>query len=84
MVKYMVVNGPSLSMEKIIILIQNFIYENIMVINRNILTQLLFEGQSNGVRFSFWVCDAALQVIIIEALPSSKTPSWPVKTKAWH
>lgn len=61
--------------DKIIILVQNFIYEHIAVIGRNFLTQLLFEGQSNGVRFSSCVCGAALQIIVIEPLPSSKTPS---------
>lgn len=70
--------------ELLIILIQHFIYEHIIVVNRNLLTQLLFEGQGNGVGLSFRVSDAPLQVGVIEALPSSQALSRPVKAKAWH
>lgn len=71
MVKY----SFDLMNHQIIILVQNFIDEHVTVTGRNFLTQLLFEGQSNGVRFSSCVRGAALQVIVIEPLPSSKTPS---------
>lgn len=70
--------------ELLIILIQHFIYEHIIVVNRNFLTQLLFEGQGNGVGLSFRVSDAPLQVGVIEALPSPQALSRPVKAKAWH
>lgn len=66
------------------ILIQYFIYKHIIIVDRDFLTQLLFEGQGNGVGLSLGLSDAAPQVGVIEALPSSQTFPQPVKTQAWH
>jgi len=66
------------------ILIQDFIDKHIIGVDRDFLTQLLFEGQGDGVGLAFGVSAAALQVGVIEALPSSNTFPKPVKAKAWH
>lgn len=66
------------------ILVQDFIDEHIVFVHRNFLAQLLLEGQGDGVGFSFGVSDAALQVGVIEALPSSQTPPQPIKAQAGH
>lgn len=68
----------------LVVLKQDFIYEHVIVADRNLLTELLFEGQGDGVGLSFGVSDATLQVGVVEALPSSQTLARPVKTQARH
>lgn len=68
----------------LLLLIQDFIYEHIIVVSRHFLTQLLSEGQGDGVGFAFGVFSAALQVVIIKTLPSPQTVPGPVEAQARH
>lgn len=66
------------------VLIQDFIDEHIVIINRNLITDLLSEGQSNGVGLSSRVPAAALQVGVVEAPSPTQTSPKPIETQAWH
>lgn len=78
-------DGPALVTDKLlVILVQHFVDEHVIVVDRNILTQLLFVSQGDSVGLPFRVSDAALQVGVVEAFPPSQPISWAVKAKAWH
>lgn len=68
----------------LLLLVQHLIYEHVVVVDRNTLTQLLFVSQRDCVRLPLGVSDAALQVGVVEALPPAQAIPSLVEPKAWH
>lgn len=66
------------------VLVQDLVYEDVIVIHRDLLAQLLSEGQSDGIGLSLGVFHAAIQVRVVETLPSAQPVPTPVKAQPWH
>lgn len=68
----------------VLVLIQDFVDEDVIGVHRNLLTQLFFKGQGDGVGLPAAQSHAALQVRVIETLSTTQTAPGLVEAQARH
>lgn len=68
----------------VLVLVQDFIDEHVVGVHGDLLTQLFFKGQGEGVGLPTAQSHAALQVRVVETLPSTQTAPGPVEAQARH